>query len=121
MPYPGFVALLRQHVRSVWDVELLLLMRAAPDRAWSADDLVRELRASAPLVADALRRLGEAGLVAEDAGGLRYAPAGPDLERFCETLAEAYRTRPVTVINLIASPSRVQGLADAFKFKGDRE
>ena len=44
------------------------------------------------------------------------------LSAFCDELAEMRRTRPVALINLIASQGRIQGLADAFKFrKGDEE
>ena len=36
-------------------------------------------------------------------------------------LEAAYRQRPVSVINLIAAPpDPVQGLADAFKFRGEK-
>lgn len=79
---------------------------------------MRELRASAPLIAGCLTQLQASGLAADDGGLWRFAPGTPELERFCDQLAEAYQTRPVAVINLIASPSQVQNLADAFKFKG---
>lgn len=79
---------------------------------------MRELRASGPLIADALARLQASGLVAVEDGVARFAPATPDLERFCDELAEAYQTRPVALINMIAAPSPVQDLANAFKFKG---
>lgn len=119
MSDPGFLGLVRKHVCSVWSLELLLLLRSRPGESWRAEALVRELRASAPLIADALSRLKVAGLAAEDDGAWRFAPATLELARFCDQLAEAYRTRPVAVINIIAAPSQVQDLADAFKFRGD--
>ena len=119
MSDPGFLGLVRQHIRSVWALELLLLLRSRPDRIWEADELVKELRASGPLVTDALTRLGASGLVAARDGGFQFSPATPKLAQFCDQLAEAYQTWPVTLINAIASPGQVQGLADAFKFKGD--
>lgn len=87
---------------------------------WRTESLVRELRASGPLIADNLRRLQASGLVEEDQGVWRFAPATPELERFCSQLAEAYQTRPVSVINMIAAPNPVQDLADAFKFNSDK-
>lgn len=81
---------------------------------------MRELRASGPLIADNLRRLQASGLVAEEQGAWRFAPATPELERFCDQLAEAYHTRPVSVINMIAAPNPVQDLADAFNFNSDK-
>jgi hypothetical protein len=117
---PGFLGLVRKHIRSVWALELVLLLRRRPDAVWRTENLVRELRASTPLIADNLRRLQASGLVAEDQGVWRWAPATPDLERFCNQLAEAYQTRPVTVINMIAAPNPVQDLADAFNFNSDK-
>lgn len=119
MSDPGFLGLVRQHVRSVWTLELLLLMRSQPDRLWRAEELVRELRASAALVADSLGRLQASGLVTSLHETFGFGPRTPELARFCDQLEEFYRTSPVALINLIASESRVQGLADAFKFKGD--
>ena len=116
---PGFLGLVRKHVRSVWALELLLLLRSLPDVAWRAEDLVRELRASTPLIADNLARLQASGLAVQAEGVWRFASATPELERFCDQLAEAYQTRPVTLINLIAAPSQVQDLADAFKLRGE--
>jgi len=115
---PGFLGLVRKHIRSVWSLELLLLLRGRPGEAWRPEALVGELRASAPLVAGCLAGLQQSGLAVQDGGAWRFAPASPELERFCDQLAEAYQTRPVALINMIAAPSQVQNLADAFRFKG---
>lgn len=119
---PELAAFVREHVRSVWAVELLLLLRRDRERRWAAADLVRELRASTPLVNDNLQRFERSGLAVREDGDLwRYAPAAPVLDQLAERLEAAYRERPVTVINLIAAPpDPVQGLADAFKFRGDK-
>jgi hypothetical protein len=118
---PGFLGLVRKHIGSVWSLELLLLLRSRPGEAWRPEALVRELRASTPLIAGCLAKLQESGLAAHDNGAWRFAPASPELERFCDQLAEAYQTRPVALINMIAAPSQVQDLANAFKFKGGDE
>lgn len=119
MSDPGFLGLVRRHIHSVWSLELLLLLRSRVDEAWRAEALVRELRASTPLIADNLSHLQASGLVVQEAGAWRYAPSTPELAAFCDQLAEAYRARPVAVINMIAAPNPVQDLADAFKFKDD--
>jgi len=114
-------AFVREHVRSVWALELLLTLRRDPARRWTADELVSELRASAGLVAENLLGLQRAGVVAPDeAGRHRYAPANPAVEALCGELAEAYRQRPVAVISMISRPrDPLQSLADAFKFRGE--
>lgn len=110
---------IREHVRSVWALELLLLLRRDPERRWTVAELVRELRASTTLVADILRQFETSGLVAPHEDGVRYAPASQVLEALSIRLEAAYRKRPVAVINLIAKPTHpLQSLADAFKFKG---
>ncbi len=111
----------RDHVRSVWAVELLLVLKRDPSRAWPPEALTAELRASQSLVVDNLQRFERSGLVVRDeAAGWRYAPASPVLAEFADQLEAAYRERPVAIINLIAAPpDPIQGLADAFKFRGD--
>lgn len=117
---PELLAFVRESIRSVWALELLMLLKRDPDRCWEAPDLVRELRASQSLVGDNLSRFERGGLaVLDDANCYRYAPASPALDDLCSRLEAAYRERPVAVINMIAKPDPLQGLADAFKFRGD--
>ena len=72
---PGFLGLVRKHIRSVWSLELLLLLRSSPAEAWRAEALVRELRASTPLIAGCLAGLQESGQSGTHlAGGCRVAP-----------------------------------------------
>jgi hypothetical protein len=112
-------AFAREHVGTVWGLELLLLLRRDAARGWSPAELVGELRASAGLVSDNLRRLTLSGLVAPDGEQYRFAPASAVLEDLCAQLEAAYRARPVSVVNMIAKPATpLQSLADAFRFRG---
>jgi hypothetical protein len=114
-------AFIRDAIRSVWALELLLIMKREPARLWAPDDLVRELRASGPLVADNLAIFESIGLVLPQDGGYRYAPASPVLADLSEQLETLYRQKPVSVINAIAGSARdrLQTLANAFKLRGD--
>jgi hypothetical protein len=116
-----FAAFVREHIRSVWALELLLALKRDPERSWPVEVLVRELRASTTLVNDNLGVFERAGLaVRDETGSYRYAPASGLLDELCGMLEDVYRTRPVAMINLIARPSDpLQSLADAFKFRGD--
>ena len=115
-------AFVREHVRSVWALELLLILKRDPERCWPPAALVGELRASATLVNDNLQRFERSGLVVREADDCwRYAPASPVLGTFADALERAYRERPVGIVNMIARPADpIQGLADAFKFRGDK-
>lgn len=116
---PEVFAFIREHFRSVWTLELLLKLKADPERCWSVNELVEAMRASHALVDGNLQVLMSAGLVlADDQGCFRYDPAIPALARLCDELEQAYRIRPVTVIRWISAPvERLQSLADAFRFK----
>jgi hypothetical protein len=113
------LSFIREHIRSVWALELLLLLKRTPERRWTPDELVRELRASGPLIANNLEALQRAGLTAcEEDGRCRYAPASGLLDKLCNELEATYRERPVALINVIASPpDKLQSLADAFRIR----
>jgi len=107
-------------VKSVWALELLLLMRRERGRAWRIPELVRDLRASTLVVAEALQGLKNAGLVATDeTGQWCYRPAAEQLDSFVEGAQSLYAAKPVSVINAIATaPSeKLRIFAEAFRLK----
>jgi len=120
MPNRDLFQFLQGSVRSVWALELLLLLRRTQERTWQIGDLVTELRASTPLVTGVLQSLHTAGLIREADGEFAYAPASPVLDAYCQELEQAYRERPVAVINAIVASSTddLQSFADAFRFRG---
>jgi hypothetical protein len=74
---------------SVWALELLILLRQQPKRAWTHAELVAALRASELIVCRSGSALAAAGLVEEGtAGTLRYRPRSPE----CEDLVAATET-----------------------------
>ena len=114
------LTLLRGSIRSVWALELLLLLRRTPDRDWSNGDLVSELRGSEVVVQEALAGfLGAGLLVAQTDGCHRYRPASPLLDQWVEEIEQAYATRPSAIIReIFAAPgNKVQIFADSFSFR----
>ena len=113
---------LRGTVRSVWELELLLLLRRQRARLWTADELVRDLRASVLIVADSLDSLQKVGLVSRNANEqYQYWPITPELDHLVDDVAAAYASSPVAVTEaILSSPSSsVRTFADAFKIKKD--
>jgi len=107
-------------IKSVWALELLLLMRGARDRCWNADGLVRELRASTVVVQDALTGLRNSGLVTTDeTGRFRYRPASEQLDGFAAEVQTLYRSKPLSVINAIATApnEKLRIFAESFRLK----
>jgi hypothetical protein len=120
---PADASRLIQHcIRSIWDLEVLLLVQRGASRLWGIDDIVRELRGSQRVVTDALLALKAAGLVAEDSPGqYRYAPASLDIDEAARQLQQAYAAFPVAVAEAIyRAPNRqIRDFADAFRLKKD--
>jgi hypothetical protein len=107
-------------VKSLWALELLLLMRREQNRAWQTDELVRELRASRVVVREALAALSGAGLMATDeAGQVRYRPASGQLDSFVASAQALYVAKPLAVINAIVSApnEKLRIFAEAFRLK----
>lgn len=114
------LTLLRGSIRSVWALELILLLRRHSDRDWSNADLVRELRGSEVVVQEALAGFRGAGLlVAQADGSHRYQPAAPMLDQWVEEIEQAYAIRPSAIIReIFAAPgNKVQIFADSFRFR----
>ncbi|MGH6968882.1 MAG: hypothetical protein ACREEL_01370 [Stellaceae bacterium] len=114
---------LRNSIRSVWDLELLLLLRKEPSRTWSTTELVRQLRASGLVVSDALLALQRDDLVVpEPAEHFRYRPATAELAKVVDELAEAYASQPASIMNVIWSTPRsnIEIFADAFRLRKDK-
>jgi hypothetical protein len=112
----------RRHIKSVWTIDLLLVMRRSGGRSWTQDELALELRGNRNLVQDVLVALLGAGLLEAEAGGTyRYRPASAELEAIVAELERHYAERPVALIKEIASApnDKIQSFADAFRFKKD--
>jgi DNA-binding IscR family transcriptional regulator len=112
---------IRATIRSAWALELLLLMSRERGQARSAEAINRELRGSLGLVLDILATFRQAGLVVEEAGGYRYAPASAELESLVQELEAEYAARPLAVFKAVAAApnDKIQTFADAFKVKKD--
>jgi hypothetical protein len=112
----GFIA---SHIVSVAQLDVLLLVRAAADKEWTASEVARALVTQPEAAAGWLRDLASRGLVSDNEGRYRYAPASSELDRVVDALAESYANYRVAVIGLIfARPSeRITSFADAFRIR----
>ena len=118
----GVERFVREHIHSVEQLEVLLHLRAHSGRAFTADELARELRINALSAQDRLEDLRTRGLLETDDGRTyRYRPP-PGLAADVDALARTYAERRVTIINLIFSqPSEgISTFADAFRFSGKK-
>jgi hypothetical protein len=118
-PVRHFIA---SHIVSVAQLEVLLLLRAAADKEWTAAEVARALVTQPEAAAGWLDDLTERGLASQSAGRHRYAPADAEVEGTVDALAESYAKYRVAVIGLIfARPSdRLTQFADAFRIRRRR-
>ena len=120
---------LDDHITSVAQLELLLLLRTSPDRDWTLDDLVRELRVEAAWAGQQLRYFTDQGLVdggapptvaaSEAPTAWRYRPKTDELATSVTALAQAYLLNRVSLIERIyGRPNNsIRALADAFRVR----
>lgn len=117
--------LIANHITSVEQLEILLLLRSRPDVDFRVEEVADEIRTSARSAGARLEDLRARGLVSSRADGAatvyRYQPASEWLRRTVERLADAYAHRRFTVIELIfAKPiEKLRLYADAFRFRKD--
>jgi hypothetical protein len=114
---------LHDHVESVVQVEVLLLLHAEPARAFCGADVVAALRVEPSWAEAQLSNLCGRGILAEAGpGAYRFAPRSAEVADAVAGLARAYADRRVTVIGLIyAKPSEpLRSFADAFRLRKEK-
>lgn len=112
---------IRQHIQSVTLLELLLTMKAAPQRNWCSADISAEMRTNAEYASAQLAILEKKKLIKQVSKDcFRYDEKG-EHHIVVEKLEEEYNSHRPTVINYIYSQpiDSIRGFADAFKIKKD--
>jgi hypothetical protein len=115
------VRFVQTHLGSVWALKLMLTLMREPDRSWTVEALVRELRASSAVISPLLSRFVRIGLAIETDGDWTWRPATPEMEELAGKVAHAYAVTPFGVIQAIAEApeDRIRGFADAFRLRKD--
>ncbi|MBA2269226.1 MAG: hypothetical protein H0W20_01345 [Chthoniobacterales bacterium] len=120
---PAVKQLLSRHIGSVEQLEVLLLLRGSPERAWTSAEVYDVIRSSPASVSQRLEAFTAAGFLAKEEGSplrFRYAP-NHSLRSAVDETAAAYRNWRIRVIEAIFAPEvdAVQSFADAFKLRKD--
>ena len=106
-------------IESVGQLEVLLLLRGAADKNWTAEEVARALVMQTPSVEIWLQTMAGRGLVAAADDTYRFAPPSAEVERTIDGLAESYAKYRVAVIGVIFSrPSEgVTRFSEAFRIR----
>lgn len=119
---PEVQAFIREHLSSVAQLEILLLLHSNQPEPFTIDGVAEALRIDPTWAASEIQGLRARGLFQEvGQQTFCYAPATARLEQTVDGLAKAFSTHRVSVITMIFStPSdKVGGFADAFKLRSD--
>lgn len=119
--------LLFEHIDTVAQLEILLLLHGSAPECWSAERVSQVLGIDRTSALLRLTDLSERGFFGAAADGTEpawlYAPASPALEAFVAGLARAYKERRVTIISLIFSrpPDPLRHFSNAFKLRKPKD
>jgi DNA-binding IclR family transcriptional regulator len=117
----GFV---HEHVASIGQLEILLLLRRRGGELLEPAAVARELAMDAGWVERELAQLASQGLIENAGNGIpawRWAPRTPALEAAAAAVADAYVTHRVAVVTLVVERpnQRLRVFADAFRVRKD--
>jgi hypothetical protein len=118
---------IRRFIHSVYEVEILMILREDPKKEWDATEVSQVLHIQRDAIGARLKDLVTAGLltgnVVNGETHYHYHPATAELARTAEELAHAYTNYRLNVINLIASQplENIRTFADAFRIRKEGE
>jgi hypothetical protein len=118
----GLRDVIRHCIPNVDAAELLLLLAKQPARAFALSELVLELRPAEVSEALARRYLAAfeaCGLIRQQDGLYRFAPANGRLKAITAGVEKLYNEHPVTLVRIIYAyrDSTLRDFADAFSLK----
>jgi hypothetical protein len=119
---PPVVAFVREHVRTLAELQLLMAIIQSGDRWWDATTAAREMGLSVPETRRALDYFGARNLLdirITDDIRYQYRPGTAELREVAEAAAAAFRTRPLDLGKLVTGPSATSArdFADAFRVR----
>jgi hypothetical protein len=94
------------NIETVDQLRILLLLRNSPERTWNAMSITTVLQVQLEAAETGLEQLHQRGLLAladQDRRRYCYQPVDVERDTLTRAVAELDRTRPVTLINLIAT------------------
>lgn len=109
-----------RHIRSVADLEALLLLRSTARESWRTDEIAQRLYIPPEMGADILKNFHTQGLLVQSTPKTyRYEPKSEDLAELVDRVAVTYAKRLIAVTTLIHgnAGSAVRSFADAFRVR----
>jgi hypothetical protein len=115
------VQFVAKHIRSLDQLEVLLLVSALPDREWSVAAVDSVIRSNPEAVFGWLDGFVRLGILShsEETKVYHYQPTTDELSRAIATLGATYKMSRHRVIELIYAeqPSAIKSFSDAFRIR----
>ena len=114
------------HIGSLVQLELLLLWAADPTKSWTPEEAAKALFVAPDAtygLLEAMRAQGLCITLSDDKARYCLAPASPQRRELFKSLAELYKTRRLTIIDLVfkGPTEKYQKFANAFRFFKDKK
>jgi hypothetical protein len=113
-------------IQSLEQLEILLLLSGNPHKWWTAKGVYDVIKSSLPSVENRLNDMVSRGMLTREVDSearYQFAPAVEAVWRIVSELREAYKERPVKIVQAIysktATPDGVQEFARAFRVRRD--
>jgi len=114
------LAFVHTEIGSVWALELLLFLKASPEKSFGLEELVLQQRSSSTAVAQALTRLKVSGFAdVRPDGTYAFAPGSSRHREMAEAIETLSLQKPMTLIKATAEipDEKLRNFSDAFKFR----
>jgi len=117
---PSVLRFIARHLRSLMDLEVLMLVSMTPEKRWNAAGIALQLGIPGAAAREALEHLCRQNLLDVKVGeGLsyRFSPGAPHLGRAVDELFATYQDARVAVTAAVADAARqrLRDFADAFR------
>lgn len=103
---PDLVAFVQRHIRTVEQLEILLLLSKDTSRSWTPSAVYEVTKSNLQSVRQRLKELCQDGILTPDEGrepSYRFDSRNHGLAQLVQELAALYQERPVRVLHLIYS------------------
>lgn len=112
------------HIRSLEELQLLVTLIQTPDRWWDARAVADELGLPTSVARRGLDSLASRNLLdIRITGDVRYQfrPGTDELREAALAFEEAYRARPLAVVQVVTGTAKrgIRAFADAFRIRRD--
>jgi hypothetical protein len=110
---------LAKYIRSIEQLEILLLVRATPEQKWTVRELYQRVLTNETSILQSLEKLREHGLVQKSGESMYQFAPSPDTRSVLEKLAGLYKEKPTRILQALygSTQSEIEAFAQAFKIR----